>query len=155
MEKKDYIKWIRSKVGHERIILSFAGGCVFNDKGEVLLGRRADYNKWGFPGGAMELGETAEETAIREYMEETGLEVRVKRLIGVYSGYLADHPNGDKAQSVVIAFEMEIVGGELKINDDESLELKFFPIDETPELFCKQHEDFLEDIKNKRYGVYR
>ena len=43
MEKKDYIKWIRSKVGHERIILSFAGGCVFNDKGEVLLGRRADY----------------------------------------------------------------------------------------------------------------
>ena len=103
----------------------------------------------------MELGETAEETAIREVMEETALEVRVKRLIGVYSGYLANHPHGDKAQSVVIAFEMEIVGGELKINDDESLELKFFPIDETPELFCKQHEDILEDIKNKRYGVYR
>ena len=155
MEKKDYIKWIRSKVGHERIILSFAGGCVYNDKGEVLLQRRADYNKWGFPGGAMELGETAEETAIREVMEETGLEVRVKKLIGVYSGYLTEHPNGDKAQSVVTAFEMEIVGGELKINDNESLELKFFPIDEIPELFCKQHEDLLEDIKNNRCGVFR
>lgn len=50
---------------------------------------------------------------------------------------------------------MEIIGGELKINDNESLELKFFPIDETPELFCQQHEDMLEDIKNNRYGVYR
>lgn len=155
MENRDYIKWIRSKVGHERVILNFAGGCVYNDKGEILLQRRVDFNKWGLPGGAMELGETAEETAIREVMEETGLEVKVKKLIGVYSGYPAEYPNGDKTQSIVTAFEMEITGGELKINDNESLELKFFPIDEIPELFCKQHEDMLEDIKNKRYGVFR
>ena len=56
MEEKNYVKWIRSKVGHEKIILVFAGGCIFNERGEVLLQRRGDSNKWGFPGGAVELG---------------------------------------------------------------------------------------------------
>ena len=58
--KQNYIQWIRSKVGHEKIMLIFAGGCIFNEKGEVLLQRRGDTNKWGFPGGAIELGETPE-----------------------------------------------------------------------------------------------
>ena len=53
MEKKDYIKWIRGKVGHEKIIIVYAGGCIFNKKGEVLLQKRADCNKWGVPGGAL------------------------------------------------------------------------------------------------------
>ena len=47
--KPNYIQWLRSKVGHEKIILIFAGGCVINDKGEVLLQKRADSNKWVFP----------------------------------------------------------------------------------------------------------
>ena len=41
-----------------------SGGCIFNDKGEVLLQRRGDTNTWGFPGGAIELGETPEMAAI-------------------------------------------------------------------------------------------
>ena len=56
MDSQNYIQWLRSKVGHEKIILVFAGSCIFNEKGEVLLQRRADSNKWGFPGGAIELG---------------------------------------------------------------------------------------------------
>ena len=71
--QKDYIRWLRSKVGHEKVILVFAGGCIFNDKGEVLLQRRGDFGKWGFPGGAVERGETPEMAAIREVKEETGL----------------------------------------------------------------------------------
>ena len=46
---KNYIQWLRGKVGHEKIILVFAGGCIRNDKGEILLQRRADSAKWGFP----------------------------------------------------------------------------------------------------------
>ena len=60
MAAKDYIRWIRSKVGHEKIILAFAGGCIFNDQGKVLLQRRGDSHKWGFPGGAIEPGEAPE-----------------------------------------------------------------------------------------------
>ena len=143
----DYIKWVRSKVGHEKIILTFAGGCIFNEQGEVLLQRRADSNKWGFPGGAMEIGETPQMTAIREIKEETGLDVEVCKLIGVYTELDMEYPNGDKAQSICIAFELKAIGGELICDKVETLELKYFSLDNVPTLFCKQHEDLLRDIK--------
>ena len=113
MAAKDYIRWIRSKVGHEKIILTFAGGCIFNDQGKVLLQRRGDSNKWGFPGGAIEPGETPEMTAIREAKEETGLDVSSERLIGVYTDPDITYSNGDQAQSIIIAYELRTVGGKL------------------------------------------
>ena len=78
----NYINWIRSRVGHEKVILVFAGGCLFDEDGKVLLQKRGDSGKWGFPGGAIELGETPEETAVRELKEETGLDVEVKDILG-------------------------------------------------------------------------
>lgn len=154
-DKQNYIKWIRSKVEHEKIILNFAGGCIFNDKGEVLLQRRGDFNKWGFPGGPIELGETPQIAAIREAKEETGLDVKVKNLVGIYTDCNMEYPNGDKAQSILITFELEVIGGEVYCDKDETLELKYFSLDNMPELFCKQHEDFLYDIKTKKYGMVR
>lgn len=147
MEEKNYIKWIRSKVGHEKIILVFAGGCIFNERGEVLLQRRGDSNKWGFPGGAIELGETPEMAAVRELKEETGLDVEIRRMIGVYTDCNMEYPNGDKAHSISIVYELKVIGGEIRCDGDETLELKFFPLNDMPPLFCKQHEDILEDIK--------
>ena len=145
--KPNYIQWLRSKVGHDKVILIFAGGCIFNDKGEVLLQKRADSNKWGFPGGAIELGETPQIAAIREVKEETGLDVEVGNLIGIYTEFNMEYPNGDKAQSICIAYELRLVGGHLSCDKDETLELKYFPLDDTPELFCKQHEELMRDIK--------
>lgn len=147
-DAQNYIKWIRSKVGHDKIILIFAGGCIFNEKREVLLQKRGDSNKWGFPGGAIELGETPQMAAIRETKEETGLDVEVVRLIGIYTDCNMEYPNGDKAQSICIAFELHRTGGELACDKDETLELKYFSLDDIPELFCRQHEELLHDIKN-------
>ena len=56
----DYIKDIRNKVGHEPIILNFAGGILVNQANQVLLQKHSDLNQWGLPGGALEFGETAE-----------------------------------------------------------------------------------------------
>lgn len=148
MENKNYIQWIRSKVGHDKVILIFAGGCIFNEKGEVLLQRRGDTNKWGFPGGAIELGETPQMAAIREAKEETGLDVEVGKLIGIYTDCDMEYSNGDKAQSIVIAYELKVMGGSLLCDKQETLELKYFSLDNMPVLFCKQHEELLNDIKS-------
>ena len=148
---KDYIKWIRSKVGHEKVILVFAGGCVFDECGRVLLQKRGDSENWGFPGGAIELGETPENAAIRELKEETGLDVVVKSLIGVYTDSDMRYPNGDQTHSICIVYELGEIGGELKCDNLETLELKYFDIDELPVMFCKQHEEIKADLINK-YG---
>ena len=146
MAAKDYIRWIRSKVGQGKIILAFAGGCIFNDRGEVLLQRRGDSKKWGFPGGAIEPGETPEMTAVREAKEETGLDVSVGRLIGVYTDPDITYPNGDRAQSIVIAYELQETGGGLFCDQDETLELKYFSKEEKPQLFTGSHEALWKDI---------
>ena len=150
MDQQNYIKWIREKVGHEKIILTFSGGCVFNEKGEVLLQRRGDNNKWGFPGGAVEIGETTEQAAVREIKEETGLDVEAGRLIGVYTDTDTTYPNGDHAQCIVIAYELKPVGGKLFCDRGETLELKYFSKENRPELFAKSHVDLWNDIWKKQ-----
>ncbi len=152
---KDYIKWIRSKVGHETIFLNFVGGVIRDREGRVLLQRRADKNKWGFPGGAMELGESARETAIREIKEETGLDVEVSKLIGIYTDYYDEYPNGDRAQTIAIFLEFSVIGGQIIESNEETLELRYFALTDFPELVNQQHADAFKDIKNGRYGILR
>ena len=142
----NYIRRIRSKVGHDKIILTFAGGCIFNEKGEVLLQRRGNSNKWGFPGGAIEIGETPQMAAIREAKEETGLDVEVGRIIGVFTDLDITYASGDQAQSVVIAYELKPVGGELYCDQVETTGLRYYSKDEKPELFTKSHEDLWNEI---------
>lgn len=153
--KKDYIRYIREKVGHDLIFLNFSGGIVCNERNEILLQKRGDSNEWGFPGGAMELGESLEETAKREIFEETGLNVEVEHLIGVYSKYSGEFPNGDQAQTITHFFQCKPIGGELNADGIETLDLKYFTLDQVPPLFTKQHEDALEDWLSKRIGVFR
>ena len=149
----DYIRWLRSKVGHERVILTFVGGCIFNAQGEVLLQKRGGSGMWGFPGGAIEPGETVQEAAVREIREETGLEVQADRLIGIYTDPDMTYPNGDRAHSICIGVEFTVSGGELTCDGNETLALQYFPLDCVPPLFCSQHERLLRDIRQKAYGV--
>lgn len=142
----NYIQWIRSKVGHKKIIMAFAGGCIFNEKGEVLLQKRGNSNKWGFPGGAIEIGETPQMAAIREAKEETGLDVEVGRIIGVYTDLDIRYASGDEAQSIVIAYELIPVGGTLYCDQVETTELRYFSKEEKPELFTKSHDDLWDKI---------
>src|SRR3569832_355812 len=98
-------------------------GCsdAINDaKGRNLLTRRADYGQWCLPGGRMESGESAAEACEREVFEETGLKIRVKRLVGVYShpDQLVVYPDGNKVHVVALHFEAEIVGGELGLSNE-------------------------------------
>ncbi len=152
----DYVTYIREKVGHDLIFLNCAGGWVENEDGHVLLQKLSPTEEiWGLPGGVMELGESAEETAVREIREETGLEVVVDSLIGVYTHYFDSYPNGDKAQVVAISFRCSIVGGELYADMKETFGLAFFDPEHLPELINQHHKDLADDAINGRIGVYR
>ena len=102
------------------------GTIIRSDDGRIVLVRRAiepGYGKWVYPGGYVDRGELVQDAAVREAREESGLEVRLGRLINVYS-YPGRAP-------VVIVYEAAIVGGRL-CADDECLDARLFEPDEIP-----------------------
>lgn len=132
----DYIQFLRQKVGHEKVLMPSTSICIYNDKGELLLQKRSDNEKWGLPGGYMELGESIIDTAIREVYEEMHyrLEKEKLELKGVFSSYDTYYPNGDAVQTVCILFQYPYDEGAL-FQSDEVMELKFFKYEELPEIF--------------------
>lgn len=96
-------------------------------KQRVLLICRADNGRWAVPGGYMEPGESVAEACAREVREETGLHVRVGRLIAVYSTphKLLEYPDGNRYQLVVLHFVAEPIGGVLGAGD-ETTEVGYF-----------------------------
>lgn len=131
-----YIMNLRKYVGHEPLIGVGATTLVLNDKNELLLNLRTDTNTWGIPGGAMELNETIEETAIRELKEETGISADKLELVSVLSGkdYYFEYPNGDKMCTVIILFKVLNYTGNIKVSDNESKQLKFFALNDLPNM---------------------
>lgn len=144
----DYLKYIRGMVGTKRIIMAFVLAAIFNEKGELLLQKRADKKKWGLPGGVLELGETLEKAVIREVKEETAYKIKPTSIIGVYTGsdYYTSYPNGDRTQPVGILFNVKVIGGKTAYKiDAETLELKYFNKNNLPELAGKDFADMIDD----------
>lgn len=131
-----YIMNLRKYVGHEPLIGLGATTLVFNDKNELLLNLRTDTNTWGIPGGSMELYETIEETAVRELKEETGIDANELELVTILSGkeYYFEYPNGDKMCTVIVLFKILNYTGEIRVSDNESKQLKFFALDNLPNM---------------------
>jgi ADP-ribose pyrophosphatase YjhB (NUDIX family) len=112
-----------------------ASAVVINDQGKIVLHRRSDNARWSIPGGAMELGESIAETAVREVKEETGLDVEVERLVGIYSdpGFVVAYSDGEVRQQFSICFACRVTGGKVATSD-ESLEVGFFRPDDIDDL---------------------
>ncbi len=116
-------------------------GVIVNKKGEILLGLRnqpeliEEHNKWEFPGGGIEFGESPEEALIREVKEETGLKVEIVRLLPKVYNNVWNRVDGF-INVIIIAFECKIVSGMVKPGDPEVGELKFFKPEEIDYTKC-------------------
>lgn len=129
-----------------------ATAVIFNGNGEVLLQRRADDGTWGIPGGHIEIGESAAQAVVREVKEETGLDVKIVRLVGVYSNpneTTFRYPDGRVVQYVSCCFECEIIGG-MMTTTEETLELRYFPADALPDSVRPAHRRRIHDAAQRR-----
>jgi 8-oxo-dGTP pyrophosphatase MutT (NUDIX family) len=102
---------------------------IFDDQGRVLLMLRTDNQRWCMPGGLAEVGETSQESVIREAREETGLEVEILELVGVYSAFPAMRTTGPKL--VIPLYLCGVTGGTLR-SSHEDLGLQFWNLEDVP-----------------------
>lgn len=147
----NYILDLRKKVGKIPLLMCASGVIIVNELREVLLILRADNGLWGIPGGSLELGEKMEETAVREVFEETGLTVGNIELLGVYSGKELNYiyPNGDEVFLVVSIYVSTDFIGSMEEDGIESIEVKFFNIDNLPREIHNPDIPVWDDFINK------
>jgi len=127
---------------------------IRDSKDRILLEKRKDSGIWGFPGGGIEPGESIEKCAIREIKEETGFDISLKRLLGVYSEpssrLITFLDNGDEVHLVDIFLEATVTGGNLTCSHESEC-LGFFHEDELPNAIVPAAIPLLEDLLNKRF----
>ena len=109
----------------------------------VLIKRKHDpfQGKWAFPGGFVDYGEPVEMTAVREIMEETGLEIELVDILGIYSA-----PDRDpRYHTITTVFIARPIKGDPTGGDDAE-EAEYFPLDDMPEIAFSTHQRMVDVI---------
>jgi 8-oxo-dGTP pyrophosphatase MutT (NUDIX family) len=127
-----YLKSLRTVIGPRLLLLPGVTAVVLDDAGRVLLGQRADNGSWALIAGVMDPGEQPAETVVREVYEETAVHVVPERITSVLTQPPNTYPNGDRTEYVDITFRCRAVGGTARVNDDESLAVGWFALDDLP-----------------------
>lgn len=145
------------RIGRGAPLVAGCAAIVWDDAREkILLTRRSDNGRWCLPGGRMESGESAAEACAREVLEETGLRVRVTRLIGIYTSpdFVIEYADGNRFQIVAMSFEAEIVGGELVVSE-ETTEHGYFTPDQIRSMdLVEHHVQRIDDAVANQAGAF-
>jgi ADP-ribose pyrophosphatase YjhB (NUDIX family) len=93
---------------------------VRNERGELLMVQRTDNDRWALPGGGHDIGESIADTVVREVREETGIDVEVTGIVGVYTDprHVIAYDDGEVRQQFSIAFTARPIGGSLRTSDE-------------------------------------
>ncbi len=127
-----------------------AAAVVTDERGRVLLQQRSDSGNWALPGGAMDIGETLAQCAVREVKEETGLDIEITGLLGIYTDphHVVAYSDGEVRQEFTVTYLGRVIGGAIAVSD-ESTDVRFIdpaefdgiPIHETVRLRLHHYAD--------------
>lgn len=128
MAISEYMRDLRAAVGPRLLEVPSVSILIRDDQGRVLLVHQPDPGVWSTPGGAVEPAETPADAAVREAWEETGLYVRLTRLVGVYGGseFVVEYGNGDRTSYLMTVFEAVRLDGIPRPDDDETDDVRYF-----------------------------
>ncbi len=104
---------------------------VTDRPGRLLMVHRTDNDLWSIPGGAMDLGESIADAAVRETKEETGLDVEVTGIVGIYTNprHVMAYDDGEVRQQFSVCFTTRLLGGQLRTSTETS-EVRFVERDD-------------------------
>lgn len=138
-------------------ILPAVAAAVFNESGEILLQKRADVDRWCVLSGHVEFGETVEQAVLREVKEETNVEGRILRFIGIYSSPASQtyHYQDRSVQYITSYFEVQLQQHlDLDFSNQETKELRFFALNDLPADLAQISEYWLSDLLDKRQTAF-
>jgi len=120
------------------------------ENSKILLIKREDFPVWAFPGGHVEDGESLAQAAVREAVEETGIQVRIINLVGIYS-----LPHWRKSGYHEVLFRAIPVGGSLRLQKEEAIDARYFSDEELPDAIVWWHRRGIKEAMSNRVGVVR
>jgi 8-oxo-dGTP diphosphatase len=148
MPMSEHVAMLRAAVGTTMLHLPSVAAICRDDAGRVLLVREIDSDKWSTPGGVIEPGESPEDAVCRELHEETGVEIRVEKLLTAVGGpeFQKTYSNGDRLSFVSLIYEVTIVGGHLVADGEETSDVGWFTSEELDKL---PQEAFLQSLRSR------
>lgn len=134
MPAPEYVLKLRKKIGNDPLWVPGVRGVVVDDAGRILLAQRADNRQWALISGMLDPGEQPARGLVREIFEETAVVAEAERVVSVGAVGPVTYPNGDVCEFLDVVFLCRYVSGEARVNDDESLAVGWFGVDELPGL---------------------
>ena len=127
MARRDYLNDPHAPKANS--IVPSVTAIVTNDIGELLLVHKTDNNRWALPGGGMDPGESIAQAAVRETKEETGMDIEVTGVVGLYTNpnHVIAYDDGEVRQQCSVCFTSRLVGGQLATSSETS-EVGFVPL---------------------------
>jgi 8-oxo-dGTP pyrophosphatase MutT (NUDIX family) len=153
MSKSAYVENLRKKIGHDLLLIPGVAAIIRDDAGRILV-QRTKSGYWNLPAGAIDPGEKPAQAIVREIFEETGLIARPVWLIAVTGGppeARTEYENGDVVESTTTIFKCEVIGGELKPQDDETSKLEYFAVDEMPPISAEYKREIFAIERSDAY----